>query len=199
MFPILLSVSAIGAALLNHERERSEILKEKREGHKKTARRIRRSRSDQLSTLGPRALPLQPGLRQAYKETFYWSTKNPVPIGFRVPKAMPRAADIEAVFESERIKANPELPSRLSTVYVCPIRDSGFCKNKGLYVYRVEVTGAVFTTDGGMWTEAVWRPDISHLYAEDYWRPDSDLRINSAEETLVDGSVVVVAQERGPV
>lgn len=61
-------------------------------------------------------------------------------------------------------------------------------------VYRVSVTGKVFTTDGGFWTEAVFNPKSAEQWAEAYWNPEGNITVNMAEEALVDGKVVVANQ-----
>lgn len=141
---------------------------------------------------------MKSGLYRVNDGVFYWSSDRPVQDGFRVPKARPRAAHLEAVFEEVRKREAPKAPSRLDCVFVCPIKDSGFCQSgKSKYVYRVRVQGTVFTTDGGFWTEATFgRIENAAGWAMSYWNPDSNpnrLRINRAEESLVDGTVIVEA------
>ncbi len=141
---------------------------------------------------------LKPGLSTVNRASFYWATKEPVPIGFRVPVARPRSATIEEIFEQVRRRVAPEAPSRLNCVFVCPVSKRGFCSQSstgyGNYVYRVSVTGKVFTTDGGFWTEAVFNPKSAEQWAEAYWNPRGSITMNLAEEALVDGKVVVVKQ-----
>lgn len=139
------------------------------------------------------------GLHQVSEAQFYWASSRPVSLGFRVPKAHPRATDLEDVFEGVRQKHAPGAPSRLSCVFVCPVYGRGFCSESntwlttsGKYVYRVSVTGTVFTTDGGMWTEARFDPMRAEGWASSYWNPRGNVLINHAEETLVEGTVTVV-------
>ena len=138
------------------------------------------------------ASSVRPGLRKVTDEVFYWSTPRSVKPGFRVPRAQPRDSDLEALFEEVRKEVNPSAPSRLNTIFVCP-RPAGFCRPGGRhkYVYEVKATGVAFTTDGGSWTEAVFKPDRARSWAEGYWNPKGDVTINYADETLVDGVVVV--------
>jgi hypothetical protein len=138
---------------------------------------------------------VKPGMRTVKNAVFYWSTDRPVPIGFRVPKARPRKAEVEEAFERVRKQVRPEAPSRLDTIFVCPVKKQGFCRGgwSGPYVYKVRVTGKTFTTDGGFFTEAIFRPGSAESWADGYWQPERlpSLVMNRAEETLVDGSVVV--------
>ena len=144
---------------------------------------------------GANRATLTPGLRQASGETFYWSTDRLVSPGFEVPQAVPRDTPVEDVFERVRQRAAPQAPSRLRCVYVCPKHGRGVCSGRRHeHVYKVKVWGKVFTTDGGFWTEAVFRPSHAEGFAEDYWSPRGDVMINHAEETLVEGRVVVVSK-----
>lgn len=144
---------------------------------------------------GANRATLTPGLRQVSGETFYWSTDRLVSPGFEVPQAVPRDTPVEDVFERVRQRAAPQAPSRLRCVYVCPKLGRGFCSGRRHeHVYKVKVWGKVFTTDGGFWTEAVFRPSHAEGFAESYWSPRGDVMINHAEETLVEGRVVVVSK-----
>lgn len=135
----------------------------------------------------------RPGLRQVKGEIFYWATDNPVEIGFKVPKARPRRADLEEVFERVRKELAPDAPSRLDCVFVCPLNRRGFCRhNDERHVYRVKVTGTIFTTDGGLWTEAMIYPESVEDWAEQYWQPTKWLLTSHAEEVLVRGTVTVI-------
>jgi hypothetical protein len=135
---------------------------------------------------------VRPGLRKVNDEVFYWSSPRLVEPGFRVPKALPRESELETVFEEVRKETNPRAPSRLNTIYVCP-RQAGFCQpgRRHKYVYEVKATGTAFTTDGGLWTEAAFKPHRAHAWAEGYWNPTGNVTHNNAEETLVEGTVVV--------
>jgi hypothetical protein len=141
---------------------------------------------------------LKAGLRQVSDATFFWSTGRPVPIGFQVPKAHPRDAELEGIFEQVRQRLAPQAPSRLDCVFVCPLPERGFCSHStswrgdGKFVYKVSVTGNTFTTDGGYWTEAKFRPERAESWAESYWNPRGRITDNRAEETLVEGKVIVV-------
>lgn len=146
------------------------------------------------------AASLRPGLRSVKEEVFYWSSKKPVPLGFKVPVARPRNKAVEDAFERVRRRVRPTAPSRLNCVYVCPLQGSGFCSGGGsrAYVYKVRVTGKVYTTDGGLFTEAMFNPDHAESWAEGYWDPKGSITVNRAEESLVEGTVVVEEQVLGP-
>lgn len=141
---------------------------------------------------------IKPGIANVSKQIMFWSTDSPVEIGFVVPKARPRNPKLEEIFEEARKKYSPEAPSRLDCVFVCPNNGRGFCNGRthGDYVYKVLVTGKIFATDGGLWTEAHFRPEYADGWAKQYWNPGGNLNINMAEEVLVDGSVVVVGEAR---
>lgn len=139
------------------------------------------------------------GLQEVSEAHFFWASSRPVSLGFRVPKARPRETDLEDVFERVRKERAPNATSRLSCVFVCPAYGRGFCTKtdnwltaSGKYVYRVSVTGTAFTTDGGMWTEALFNPLNVEGWANSYWNPQGSVLIDHAEETLVDGTVTVV-------
>ncbi len=145
------------------------------------------------------AAPLKVGLHQVSGADFYWATNRPVPVGFRVPRARRRDTELEDVFERARQQYAPGAPSRLNCVFVCPVYGRGFCSesgswlaNSGKYMYRVSVTGTVFTTDGGLWTEARFNPEHADSWARSYWNPRGNVQVNHAEETLVDGTVTVI-------
>ena len=148
-----------------------------------------------------------PGIHQVSDAIMFWSSESPAEIGFVIPKAKPRDPKTEAIFESVRRKLNPDAPSRLDCVFVCPIKGSGFCSGSKYssrsHIYKVKVTGKVFTTDGGYWTEAMMVPrnwseedrfDRIKGWAKEYWNPRGNITVNMAEETLVDGTVVIVEQ-----
>lgn len=141
---------------------------------------------------------VKPGLDHVSKKIMFWSSYSPVEIGFVVPKARPRNRALEEAFEEARLKYSPDAPSRLDCVFVCPNNGRGFCNGRtgGEYVYKVLVTGKIFATDGGLWTEAHFRPEYVDGWAKQYWKPEGNLNINLAEEVLVDGSVVVVAEAK---
>jgi hypothetical protein len=149
----------------------------------------------------------KPGIHQVTDAIMYWSSDSPASVGFQIPKARPRDAKTEAIFEAVRRELNPDAPSRLNCVFVCPIEGSGFCSNskysRRAHVYKVKVTGKVFTTDGGLWTEAMmvpknWseedRAESIRSWAKEYWKPRDNVRINMAEEVLVEGTVVIVGE-----
>lgn len=139
---------------------------------------------------------IKPGISNVSKRIMFWSSHSPVEIGFVVPKARPRKRELEEAFEEARLKYNPDAPSRLNCVFVCPNNGRGFCNGRtgGEYVYKVLVTGKIFATDGGLWTEAHFRPEYVDSWAEQYWNPSGNININMAEEVLVDGKVVVVGE-----
>lgn len=141
---------------------------------------------------------MRPGIRRVRDAVFYWATDHPVPDGFVVPQARPRQAEVERIFEEVRKETNPSAPSRLSCVFVCPMNGRGFCSGRmdRKYVYKVRVTGTVFLTDGGYFTEAIFRfrergEEGLRGWAESYWEVSSNVLNNHAEEVLVDGVVRV--------
>lgn len=139
---------------------------------------------------------IKPGLRVVHDEVFYWRSRRLAPIGLTIPRSTPRESPVEDIFEQVRRRVNPQAPSRLDCVFVCPALQ-GWCRPGRLdapFIYRVRVTGRVFTTDGGLFTEARFRPENAESWAEGYWLPRGNVAMNMAEESLVDGKVVIEQQ-----
>jgi hypothetical protein len=153
-----------------------------------------------LKVLAPKRASVRGGLRRVRDEVFYWSTDRPAKPGLVVPPFEPWKMEAERLYEKVRREINPQAPSRLKSVFVCPRPDAGFCDpSLGRHVYRVRVTGTVFTTDGYRFTEGVWKlqdgyEDAAYAAAVGYWKADHDVTWMNSEESLVDGKVVVEAE-----
>lgn len=143
------------------------------------------------------ASKMSPGLTKVSGRVFYWNTPIQVDPGFVVPRTTRRDTPVEDIFEEARLTYAPGAPSRLNCIYVCPILGSGFCSTykRHPYLYKVKVWGMTFTTDGGCFTEARFNPEQAESWARQYWIPRGNITVNRAEETLVEGRVIVV----GPV
>lgn len=81
---------------------------------------------------------------------------------------------MEDVFEETRIKVNPLAPSRIGCLFLCPVLDSGFCKQPQAWedrthVYQVLFTGTIFTTSSEVWTEAGFGSRRYLGAGLDYW------------------------------
>lgn len=128
----------------------------------------------------------------------YWSAREntPVPVGFVVPKAVPRDNRVEQIFEYVRKRDFPHRPSRLNAVYVCPSL-VGFCDPKHNNVYEVDIDGKTFLTDGEYFTSAIFDARLNHLdrlegWATSYWKG----RVMFAPEIIVHGKVTVIGKAR---
>jgi hypothetical protein len=118
----------------------------------------------------------EPGFHHVEDQIMYWAAKGPCDLEF-VPKFKGLGSDPpidadpemlvhykiwnfqEDVFDEVRIKTNPEAPSRIGCIFLCPKLDSGFCSKPSewsarTHVYEVLFSGTIFTTDSEMWTEA---------------------------------------------
>lgn len=110
----------------------------------------------------PRAVLVE---RSATKLLAYWvpSTPKPVPVGAVIgpfnSKVWSKIHNYGQVAAEEAIeKARPSSrPSRHGSVFVCPTLDgcSTYSKWRGRPIYRVEVTGQTFVTDGAYFEAAV--------------------------------------------
>jgi len=130
-------------------------------------------------------------------KTYYWQTKGkwtgePIVFGeTHVPKANPRNAAIEEIFEEERPDG---YPSRLNCVFLCEnlegFAGGSFCSpRESDETYEVKLQGdyQIIKTNSELWTEAVMRHGWSagegkelserdkagiRSYAKGYWKGD---------------------------
>jgi len=130
-------------------------------------------------------------------KTYYWQTKGkwtgePIVLGkTHIPKANPRNAAIEEIFEEERPDG---YPSRLNCVFLCEnlegFAGGSFCSpRESDETYEVKLQGdyQIIKTNSELWTEAVMRHGWSagegkelserdkagiRSYAKGYWEGD---------------------------
>lgn len=136
------------------------------------------------------------------KAKMYWAynpnTGTP-PIGFSIPKwkpSRPEFVELEKELENVRLKINPDAPSRLNCIFLCPDL-SGWCDCGGYNkkVCEVEATGKIFIADYEDYTliSDTWRGrrprEDFQRYAERYWELGGG---SYYPEVLLDGNAVVV-------
>ena len=151
---------------------------------------------------------LKGGVKMVDDLEMYWSSrkeKGTPPIGFQVPvwnlstNAHPRFKLAEDTLEGTRKRVNPNAPSRLNCVYVCPGRD-GWCSmsNPNSELFRVSVTGKIYQTDAQIYsdiTNYILDHKIQHAderllgLCENYWKP---WHYQQLPEVLVDGTVTIM-------
>lgn len=149
---------------------------------------------------------------------FYWTSLKELgdpPIGFEIPISQMDEVNnkVEMLFEEARKKINPDAPSRLACVFVCP--DLSYVCNPydiefdHIYgpVYEVEVTGKIFATDPGQYDTVANQLDENHPFRNKfinealskYWtgynmqiamkNPEA---LQNNREILVEGTVKII-------
>tara|TARA_R110001592_G_scaffold362034_1_gene674617 strand:- start:17 stop:724 length:708 start_codon:yes stop_codon:yes gene_type:complete len=180
---------------------------------------IRESIDDEVGDFGFHEITNSP-IYVSKERGFYWTSLKELgdpPIGFEIPTSKMDESNnkVEMLFEEARKKINPDAPSRLACVFVCP--DLSYVCNPHdveldhIYgpVYEVEVTGKIFATDPGQYNTVAVQIDRNHPFRNKfinealskYWtgynmqiamkNPEA-LQNNREVEVLVEGTVKII-------
>lgn len=96
--------------------------------------------------------PIPEKTRYVKDEIMYWSARKELgipPIGFSIPTWKPsnEVIDTERVLEKARQEMNPDAPSRLNCIFLCPEKE-GWCDDSPYKnVFKVSATGKIFLAD----------------------------------------------------
>ena len=178
---------------------------------------IRESIDDEVGDFGFHEITNSP-IYVSKERGFYWTSLKKLgdpPIGFEIPVSEMDVVNnkVEMLFEKARKEINPDAPSRLACVFVCP--DLSYVCNPydieldHTYgpVYEVEVTGKIFATDPGQYDIVLNQLDENHPFRNkfineamsEYWTGyNIQTAMNNPEalrnnrEILVEGTVKII-------
>ena len=178
---------------------------------------IRESIDDEVGDVGFHEITNSP-IYVTKERGFYWTSLKALgdpPIGFEIPISQMDEVNnkVEMLFEAARKEINPDAPSRLSCVFVCP--DLSYVCNPNdveldhIYgpVYEVEVTGKIFATDPHHYGAVKNQLDKNHPFRNkfinealtEYWTGHNmQIAMNNPKalqgnrEVLVEGTVKII-------